>query len=96
MMTWLTRMSFLDTMEDLETPVLAQVARHSNSLAHQVLPTTRLTTSTYDRVDEVAESHPLLRMWTGYEIALAAYCAAACVELNRRGIAAGFHRRRPR
>jgi hypothetical protein len=81
MMTWLTRMSLLDTMEDLETPLLAQVAKESHDLEHAMLV----------GKPNVPDTHPLVRMWAGYEVALAAYCSAACVELNRRGVGTGLH-----
>lgn len=85
MMTWLTKMSFLDTMEDFETPLLAQVAQESHDLIHAMLLGQKLEGF------PDAEKHPVFRMWVGSEVALGAYSAAAGVELNRRGIGNGLH-----
>ena len=75
-MTWLTRKSFLDTASDLETDLLAQTEDESFGLLLAML--------TSD--DEEIVKHPLYKMWTGYEVALAAYEASLAVELATRGV----------
>lgn len=86
MMTWLTRMSLLDSVEDLNTPLLAQVATESHELLHQML-----TGRALDDELEIPDNHPVSRMWLGHEVALAVYCSAASAELNRRAVGNGMH-----
>lgn len=86
MQTWLTRMSFLDTFEELETPLLAQTARHAHELMQRMLMDV-----VFDKTIAIPDNHPIIRVWTGHEIALAAYVAGASAELNRRGVACGWH-----
>lgn len=83
MMTWLTRMSFLETARDLETPLLAQGVKETSELTHALLlgDTNGL------------ENHPLVRMWNGYEVALAGYSAALNLELATRGVLDTTHLR---
>jgi hypothetical protein len=85
-MTWLTRMSLLDTMEDLETPLLAQVSKESHELAYRML-----TGAPFDKNYKMEDNHPVERMWGTHEVALTAYCAGASAELNRRGVGNGLH-----
>lgn len=85
MMTWLTRMSFLDTAADLETELLQRVSHEAISLFYQ------LVYGYGDEDEEINVSHPLYQMWYGYEPALAAYAASVQLELNTRGVQAGDH-----
>jgi hypothetical protein len=83
MMTWLTRISLLDSVQDLETPLLAQACQESHDLAHAMV--------LGKGIEDLTENHPVVRMWLTHEIALMAYCSAASAELNRRGVGNALH-----
>lgn len=76
MMTWLTRISWLDTAEDLSDNLLLQQRKEAFELVHFLLVGER---------DEDLSNHPVVRMWTDYEAALAAYAAVVNLESVRRG-----------
>lgn len=77
MMTWLTRMSFLDTAEDLETDLLVGQMRDAAELAEAIL---------FQENEELTMAHPVVRIWAGYEIGLIGYLLSMNLELARRGI----------
>ena len=81
MMTWMTRMSFLDTADDLTEAHLAQGIRESELMFEA------LTIGSA----EVPENHPVLQGWIGYERALAAYNVALSIGLAIRGYANPTH-----
>jgi len=79
MMTWMTRMSFFDSAEDLAMPQLAQTFRESEALFNEMV--FGITDEDSDQPVGPAPK-PLIGMWLGYETALAAYavsCAAILV-----------------
>lgn len=86
MRTWMTRSSFLATAADMDNNLLVHSAIESNRLLHAAV---------YD--EQPAEWRfdfhrlPTLHMWEGFEVALAAYSAALCVELATRGIQVNVH-----
>lgn len=80
MMTLHTRMSFLDTANDMDTNLLAQTVKESHELLAQML----------DPEAELVPS-PVAYMWMDYEVALAAYCAAMSLELETRGVMTHKH-----
>ena len=78
MITWMTRMSYLDTAADLDSDMLMQLAQESSELVREMLT--------------VGENQsPTVRMWQGYEVALAAYSASMEVELATRGVFTHLH-----
>lgn len=79
MMLWLTRMSLFDTMDDIDTDLLAT----------QRVDAWQLFTSFIYDTQLVAESHPVWRCWVGYEAAVAAYGAATDAALAARSIGHG-------
>lgn len=83
MMTWMTRKSILDSLEDLSLNQLALAQRESEALFNQLL---------FDEVDpEHGEAPvPLVGMWRGYEAALAAYSVGAGAILVSHGVSSGI------
>lgn len=81
MITVLTRQSLLDTARDLETELLCQIEEESAAMVLGML-------TTYDEEDF---QHPTVKMWVGYEVALAAYSVACSVELSTRGVHTSLH-----
>ena len=79
MMTWVTRISLLDSAEDLELPQLAVANRESEALFYELV---------YGVSDDELGSAPtpLVGMWSGYETALAAYSVATAATLVRHGV----------
>lgn len=82
MMTWFTRMSIFDSAADLELPQLALAQRESEALFNELV---------FGEADEECGSAPLplVRMWIGYEAALAAYSVACAVTMVEHGVTAG-------
>lgn len=76
MITWMTRASFLDTAEDLSEPFLLQTGQESQELLDVLLG---IGEQTSDQAVGV-------RMWVGYEPALAAYISSVSVVLSLRGV----------
>lgn len=82
MMTWMTRMSLLDSAEDLALPQLAVARRESEALFGELV---------FGEADEEHGSAPtpLVLMWSGYEAALAAYSVSCAVALVAHGVTDG-------
>lgn len=80
MITYLTRMSFLDTASDLDLRALAQQYKEGQDLFSDMV---------YDSTTVVDAAHPVRRMWAGYEVALGVYVQCMGVELTKRGIIRG-------
>lgn len=78
MITWMTRMSFLDTAEDLSTDLLVQGIQESHQLFEDLLT-------------GVERDDPTARIWQGFERALGAYSMSLGVELSRRGVRSARH-----
>lgn len=83
MITWLTRLSFFDTAEDLTDNHLALQAHHGNLLVNYMR---------WDKqppvghgTEPIQPNNPVLRMWQGYERALGVYCLSMVADLARRG-----------
>lgn len=78
-MTWFTRKSIFDSAEDLELPQLALAQRESEALFNQMV---------FGEPDEDlgGAPMPLVRMWIGYEAALAAYSIACSAVLIQHGV----------
>lgn len=78
-MIWLTRQSFLDTARDLDDALLVATTEWAFERLHVLA---------YDQLPNGDESdfHPVDLMWTGSELALAAYVQAMCTEAGYRGI----------
>jgi len=82
MMTWFTRKSIFDSAEDLALPQLALAQRESEALFNEMV------------FGEPDEDHgkapvPLVRMWIGYEAALAAYSISCAAVMVQHGITSG-------
>lgn len=76
MITWMTRMSFLDTAQDLGDALLAQTERESLELLEALLGQR-----------DLEPQHAVgSKMWTGYEPALAAYICSLSSVLALRGL----------
>lgn len=78
-MIWLTRASLFDSAQDLELPELCVAQEASQSLFNELL------------FDEPYPGHaaapvPLVRMWQGYEIALAGYSVACLATMVSFGV----------
>lgn len=82
MMTWMTRMSFLETAADLDTDLLVQVVSEGTELFQSMV------FGIYENLDP---NDPVQKGWYGYEIALAAYVVAAEAELISRGVSSHAH-----
>lgn len=81
-MTWLTRISLLDSAEDLALPQLALAQRESEALFNEMV--------FGDPDEEFGKAPtPLVRMWIGYEAALAAYSIGCAAVLVRHGLTNG-------
>lgn len=81
MMTWMTRMSIFDSLEDLELPQLALAVRESEALFNELV---------FGESDEDGPAPvPLIGMWRGYEAALAAYSVAGATILVSHGVTSG-------
>ena len=83
MMTWFTRISILDSLEDLELPQLAVAAQEAEALFYEMV-------YGVDHDELGPAPKPLTMMWTGYEPALAAYAVAANAVLVRYGVTSGI------
>lgn len=81
MMTWMTRMSLLDTADDLDLARAATAAEDSAKLAYALV---------YDDLPAELEKHPVVRIWQGYEVALAAYSVAMEIRLVQMGVTSGL------
>jgi hypothetical protein len=79
MMTWMTRMSFFDTAQDLDVDLLSTGYRDAVQLFNALL---------FEQ-DEISENHPVLRMWQGYHVALASYAISLSASLVVHGISHG-------
>lgn len=79
--TYLTRMSFLDTAADLDLRALAQQYKEGQDLFLDMV---------YDTTEKVEAAHPVRRMWLGYEVALGIYVNCIGLELTKRGIVRGL------
>lgn len=81
-MTWFTRMSLLDSAEDLALPQLALAQRESEALFNEMV---------FGEPDEEygKAPAPLVMMWNGYEAALAAYSIACAAVLVQHGLTNG-------
>lgn len=79
MMTWMTRMSFFDSAEDLQLPQLAQTNRESEALFNELVFGVSGEEGTGLPIGPAPA--PLRMMWTGYETALAAYNVATSILL---------------
>lgn len=76
MITWMTRMSLLDTADDLESSLSFQTITQGLSLLRSMVHD--------DGVYE--DSRPEFRMWEFYESALAAYLVALEASMSQRGV----------
>lgn len=83
MMTWMTRMSFFDSAEDLALPQLALATRESESLFNEMV------FGEHDPELSAAPA-PLRMMWQGYEAALAAYSVVCSTILVSHGVTNGI------
>jgi hypothetical protein len=77
MITWMTRASFTGSAADLKTDHLVQIIRDGCDMFGGMI---------YGTYEEQSPDQPAARGWYGYEVALAAYLAAASVELSTRGV----------
>ena len=86
MMTWMTRMSIVESVEDLALNQLATAQRESEALFNELV----FGVSDEDDEDPVGPAPlPLRLMWTGYEAALAAYAISCAVALVNHGVTSG-------
>lgn len=82
MITYLTRLSFLDTADDLADQQLIQQHDEARNVFNSMV---------YDEpLEGLPANHPLRKMWEGYEVALAAYTVCMALELTKRGYIAGL------
>jgi hypothetical protein len=82
MITWMTRASFLDSAADMHTDHLAQLLHEGSDLLGGLV---------YGVYEEQDPGQPAGKGWYGYEVALAAYLAAANAELSTRGVSDHHH-----
>lgn len=76
MITWMTRASFLDTAEDLDTETLLQTSEEALELLEALLGLR----------EQTREQGAAARMWVGYEPALAAYVCSLATVMSIRGL----------
>jgi hypothetical protein len=79
-MLYMTRISMLDTMQDLDVNLLVTANRSADRLFRSMV---------FPDTAEVADTHPVMRMWTGYHVAVAAYATAAEAVMVGHGIHTG-------
>jgi len=77
---WMTRMSLFDTAADLEVDLLATAHEDSVRLFNALV---------YQNDEELTDSHPLVRMWQGYHVAVGAYNAALAATMAQHRISFG-------
>ena len=82
MITWMTRISLLDSASDLELNQLAVAESQALALAYAFMG------GDWDDAG-VTDRHPLVMMWMGHEVALAAYAASCSVRLVQLGVTNG-------
>lgn len=78
MMTWMTRMSFLDTAADMDDDRLLLAIEETQKLVEFMI--------FEEDPDGNLSADPVVRMWRGYEPALAAYGASLCLSAAQRAL----------
>lgn len=88
MMTWLTRLSFFDTADDLNNSHLALQVRHGYHLVRHVRYGQQPEDPGFNKLEP---TNPVLRMWAGYERALSVYALCMSATLTHRGFVMTDH-----